>query len=104
MAGIPSVAATLWQADEQTIYTISEKFHEFLSQGMPKDEALQKAKLFFIKTSSSENPFPYYWANIILVGNAEPIKLSESHHALWWIVITIVISAIVLLLIKKRLA
>jgi CHAT domain-containing protein len=104
LAGIPSVAATLWQADEQTIYKISEKFHEFLSQGMAKDEALQKAKLFFIKNSSSENPFPYYWANIVLVGNAEPITLSENHHALWWIVTIIVISIIILLVVKKRLA
>ena len=35
-AGIPSVAATLWNADEQTLYAITAKFHEYLSQGMPK--------------------------------------------------------------------
>jgi CHAT domain-containing protein len=102
LAGIPSVAATLWAADEQTIYTISEKFHEFLSQGMAKDEALQKAKLFFIKNSSSENPFPYYWANMILIGNEEPLKLSENHHAWWWIAIIIFLSAFTLLMRKKR--
>ena len=48
-AGIPSVAATLWKADEETIYAISEKFNQYLSEGMNKDEALQKAKLYFIQ-------------------------------------------------------
>ncbi|MEO7522600.1 MAG: CHAT domain-containing tetratricopeptide repeat protein, partial [Ferruginibacter sp.] len=84
ISGIPSVAATLWKADELTIYTISEKFHELLSQGIPKDEALQKAKLHFMNNGSSEKPFPYYWANLVLLGNEEPLRLSESHLA-WWI-------------------
>src|ERR1700693_6167889 len=38
-AGIPSVAATQWEADEQAIYAISEKFNEYISQGMNKDLA-----------------------------------------------------------------
>ncbi|MEJ7736674.1 MAG: CHAT domain-containing tetratricopeptide repeat protein [Chitinophagaceae bacterium] len=82
--GIPSVAATMWKADEQAIYAISDKFHEFLSQGLPKDVALQKAKLHFINKGGSEKPVPYYWANMILIGNQEAIKLSENDHTWWW--------------------
>ncbi|MEO8148717.1 MAG: CHAT domain-containing protein, partial [Bacteroidia bacterium] len=33
-AGIPAIAATLWNADEDMIYEISTKFHECLSRGM----------------------------------------------------------------------
>ncbi len=86
-AGITSVAATLWKADEQTIYSISEKFNEYLSEGMTKDEALQKAKLYFIQNNSnSENMLPYYWANMILIGNADAIKLTTTHSNFgWWI-------------------
>jgi len=104
-AGIPSVAATLWNADEQSLYAITEKFHEFLSQGMPKDEALQKAKLYFIENSGTEKPLPYYWANIILVGDAEPIKLAENHHTGWWIagiVFTITVIMLVVQTFKDR--
>ncbi len=42
-AGIPSVSATLWNADEETIYNISNSFNKYLSEEMNKDEALQKA-------------------------------------------------------------
>jgi CHAT domain-containing protein len=92
-AGIPSVAATLWKADDQTIYAISEKFHEYLSQGIPKDEALQKAKLLFMQNNDGEKLLPYFWANMVLAGNAEPIKLSAKVNEWWWIVFTCVLLA-----------
>ena len=85
-AGIPSVAATLWKADEQAIYSISEKFNQYLSEGMNKDEALQKAKLFFIQSNSNnEKLLPYYWANMILIGNTDAINLETTHNNYWWI-------------------
>ncbi len=77
-AGISSVAATLWKADEQTIYEISKKFNEYLSEGMNKDEALQKAKLYFIQHNSNEKMLPYYWANMIVIGNTDVIKFINS--------------------------
>ena len=83
-AGIPAVASTLWQADEKSTYAITELFHRNLSQGMRKDEALQKAKLEFIRSHDGEELLPYYWANMILIGNAEPIKL-RTVHSYWWV-------------------
>jgi CHAT domain-containing protein len=85
-AGIPSVAATLWAADEQAIYIISEKFNEFISEGMNKDEALQKAKLFYIRQDKRGNILPYYWADMILIGNTEPVKFSAGFKMNWLIV------------------
>jgi len=90
-AGIPSVAATLWKADEDAIYVISEKFNQYLSEGKPKDEALQKAKLYFIKNNTgNEKLLPYYWANLILIGNADKLDLTASANSsvsnwLWFI-------------------
>lgn len=88
IAGIPSVAATLWKADERTIYSISEKFNQYLSEGMDKDEALQKAKLYFIRNNTgSEKLLPYYWANMILIGNADAINLTTKNNNFWlWII------------------
>ncbi|MFT4152632.1 CHAT domain-containing protein [Parafilimonas sp.] len=95
-AGIPSVAATLWKADEETIYAISEKFNEYLAEGMNKDEALQKAKSDFIQANSSEKMLPYYWANMILIGNADTVNLNVSsgnsnNKYLWLTAIIIII-------------
>jgi CHAT domain-containing protein len=106
-AGISSVAATLWKADEQTIYTISEKFNEYLSEGMNKDEALQKAKLYFVQhNSNSEKLLPYYWANMILIGNADAILLQPKHHYYYeWLISGIVVLiclGIIFLILRKK--
>ncbi|MDB5248412.1 MAG: hypothetical protein JWQ40_2806 [Segetibacter sp.] len=106
-AGIPSVAATLWQADEQTIYEISRKFHEYLSKGISKDEALQKAKLYFVQNSDKDRQLPYYWANLILVGNAEPLHLRGNNNQWFWaagLAFTAIAVFIVGYYLKKRLA
>jgi CHAT domain-containing protein len=84
-AGIPSVAATLWQADEQSIYVITSAFHRRLASGMDKDEALRESKLEFIRAPGDRSRgLPYYWANMILVGNPQPLVLSSSRGFSWW--------------------
>ncbi|MBV9962024.1 MAG: CHAT domain-containing protein [Parafilimonas sp.] len=100
-AGIPCVAATLWKADEQTIYSISEKFNEYLAEGMTKDEALQKAKLFFIQGNSSEKLLPYYWANMIVIGNTDGIKLinGTSSISVWHFIYFCISLSVVLIFI-----
>jgi tetratricopeptide (TPR) repeat protein len=82
-AGIPAVAATQWMADESAIYTISEKFNEYISDGMNKDEALQKAKLFYMYSDRQGSLLPCYWADMVLIGNAEPVKTSSGRDRGW---------------------
>ena len=102
-AGIPAVSATLSKADEQTIYAISEKFNEYLADGMKKDEALQKAKLDFIHANSSEKTLPYYWANMILIGNADAIHLQPNHFGAYlWLAGLLLILIPAAFIIKKK--
>ncbi len=101
-AGIPAVCATLWKADEETIYAISYTFHTLLSKGMQKDEALQKARLNFMKQGSREKMLPYYWANMVLMGNPEPVKLLPPAGISWWMVIVVVILAGATVYIRYR--
>jgi len=104
IAGIPSVAATLWKADEQTIYAISEKLNEYLSEGMPKDEALRKAKLYFIENNSAEKTFPYYWANMILIGNTDVIQFEQKNKFdyLWLMGTGLLVMASTIIIYFKR--
>jgi CHAT domain-containing protein len=83
-AGIPAVAATLWQADEQSIYAITAAFHARLARGMDKDEALRESKLEFIRSSDRGRSLPYYWANMVLVGNPQPLVLAGGWSFSWW--------------------
>ena len=102
-AGIPAVAATLWKADEGAIYALSDKFHEYLSEGMRKDEALQKAKLHFINQGGREKLLPYFWANMVLMGNAEPVTFFHSSSVSWWVIIFVpVLLGACYIIIRKR--
>ena len=102
-AGIPSVAATLWKADEEAVYAISDKFNEYLSKGMRKDDALQKAKLYFMEQGDKERLLPYYWANMVLMGNAEPVTFSHSVSVPWWLVIFVpVLAGACYIIIRKK--
>ncbi|GGB82194.1 CHAT domain-containing protein [Dyadobacter sediminis] len=93
-AGIPSIAATLWKADEQAIYAVSVYFHKYLSQGLSKDKALQKAKLDFISENSMEKFLPYYWANLVLIGNPEPIQFTTNTN-LWWLILAVTVTILI---------
>ncbi len=75
--GIPSVTSTLWTADEEATYWISEKFHLYLRDGLNKDIALKKAKLDFMRSGMKASLLPYYWANIVLVGNSSMMDFSK---------------------------
>jgi CHAT domain-containing protein len=104
-AGIPSVSATLWKADEETIYTISNTFHALLSKGMRKDEALQKSKLLFMESGGKEKLLPYYWANMIIIGNADAVVLSSPPAYRWWLnagIIFAIIFIVIILLVRVR--
>ncbi|HXO76550.1 MAG TPA: CHAT domain-containing protein, partial [Puia sp.] len=82
-AGIPAVAATLWEADESAIYAVSGRFHHYLSRGEPKDLALQKAKLDYIRNSDRSAMLPWYWANLIIIGNTAPVRLAIAPTGRW---------------------
>jgi hypothetical protein len=93
-AGIPAVAATQWMADELAIYAISQRFNEFISRGMNKDDALQQAKLFYIDHDKAGSPLPCYWADMILIGNTEPIAFSQN-PGFGWVIPVILLSILV---------
>jgi tetratricopeptide (TPR) repeat protein len=85
--GIPAVAATQWMADESAIYSISQKFNEFIAVGMTKDEALRKAKLFYMYEDRHGSLLPCYWADMILIGNTDPVRFERGWNV--WFVVTV---------------
>jgi CHAT domain-containing protein/tetratricopeptide (TPR) repeat protein len=83
MAGIPSTVTNLWQADNQATYQLTESFYNYLKMGMPKDLALQKAKLGFLRDDKTDHLLPYYWAATIVLGDTAPLHAQvNSNHLL----------------------
>lgn len=78
-AGAFSVVATDWQAESIPMYAISEVFYELIVAGVPKDLALQEARIRFLRTASRCFILPYYWAGISLSGNCRAVFSSKQH-------------------------
>lgn len=85
-AGCPSLVMSLWNIDEKVSAEVIERFYDYLADGLPKHEALRKAKLDHLATATDELAMPYYWAGLVLVGDVEPVGLSWWSRYRWWLV------------------
>lgn len=102
-AGSESILTTLWEIDEISSSQIVTYFYDFLSEGLPKDEALKKAKLKYLSTAEGRAASPQYWAGLVLIGDTAPIQLQTGINPLWWWLAGILaIVAISFFLFKRR--
>ncbi|MCI4669538.1 MAG: CHAT domain-containing protein [Bacteroidia bacterium] len=99
--GVPSIVASLWQADENSSYQIMIDFYNGLGEGIEKDEALRNAKLSYIE--SSEQAFPFYWAHMLHRGSTEPIKINpERNYSLLFFLGIILLFAVGMIIFRRR--
>ena len=100
-AGSESMLTSLWKIDEKSSSEIIESFYENLSDGLPKNEALQKAKLSYLARAEGRTLAPQYWAGMILIGDTSPIELSSGWH--WGYLLLFGLAVMLLILyLKKR--
>ncbi len=74
--GVPSVLTTLWSVENRATYDITNLFYQYVDQGLPKDVALQRAKLEWLRTAEGADQLPNVWAGLILIGDTEPLNRS----------------------------
>lgn len=100
-AGCPSVMASLWKADDAATAYISKRLHRYLEKGLPKDIALQKAKIDYLDDESIEGRFksPAYWSHLVLIGNSQPVTRSSNF---WLILLSCLLFAGFMALLFKR--
>lgn len=71
-AGSQAIIATLWNVDETQSQEVAGKFYDFLESGHTLSGSLKKAKLAYLKeTTVDELASPYYWAGLIVQGDAD---------------------------------
>ncbi|WP_452228803.1 CHAT domain-containing protein [Lacinutrix sp. MEBiC02404] len=98
-AGVPSTVTSLWKVPDKETSQIMESFYRYLKTGVPKNKALQNAKLDYLNTV--EDGFlkhPFYWAGFVLSGDISPIEMGTSY---WWLLFIIIPGFLILL--RKRL-
>lgn len=81
-AGSESILTSLWEIDEESSSRIVKLFYDNLAEGMPKDEALRKAKLNYISSAEGRTAAPQYWAGLVLIGDTSPVNLTKDIE--WW--------------------
>lgn len=70
LAGSKSVAASLWNVNDEATAVLMARFYTELTAGKPRDEALSAARLSLIRGTNARLKDPYYWAPFILIGAA----------------------------------
>ncbi len=101
-AGCKSVITSLWKADDIATAFIIKRLHYYLQKGLAKDEALQKAKLDYLKSNEIEDRFknPAYWGHLVLIGEYQPLVKPLFR---WWIpVLIIALLAVAFVLLRKK--
>ena len=78
-AGAGAVVGASWEAHNRACGMITENFQRNLDDGLPKDVALQKAKLAFMESKESQDlDHPFYWANLTLIGNNQALSPEQK--------------------------
>ena len=73
-AGCPSLVATLWSVSDYSTKKIMVDFYKHLKNGDSKDIALQKAKLNYLRTGQPSQKMPYFWTNLVLIGETKALS------------------------------
>jgi len=103
-AGVPALVVSLWKVEDEATADLMKAFYLNLSEGDPKDIALQKAKLSYLKEHSDELNHPYYWSSFIQLGNTLPIQL-EKRGLSWYLILSmIILIPIIVFAIRKAIA
>lgn len=99
-AGCPNIAMSLWQANDRSTGEIVSDFFRRLNRGEGKAAALRNASLDYLKNADERYAHPFYWGNMMLIGDDEPLV----HRWLWWLLIPALSAAVLLLFytIRKR--
>jgi len=69
LAGSKSVLGTLWSVEDSATETVMSRFYLYLSRGLDKGAALQRAKCDFLKRYQGDIA-PFYWAGLVLGGDS----------------------------------
>ena len=80
-------------------------FYDFLEKGLSKSEALKRAKIHYLKTTSDPHlRTPYYWAGFVISGDVSPVKLNKNSSTNWSYFIwpLLIISSLTLFYLKTR--
>lgn len=101
-AGSHAVISAQWSAHDRSSAFITTRFYHYINQGIDKDYALQKAKIDFLNSElGNELNHPFFWANLTLTGNTNPIE-SPTYSNIYLITLIPIIFIFMIYAYKKN--
>jgi len=102
-AGVASTVMSLWQVPDASTSTLIQEFYRNLKTELPKDVAMQQAKLNFLEnTISLKQAHPFYWAALLNYGNQSVIDLPQKSMVWIWSIVGLGILLSLFIFWKKR--
>jgi CHAT domain-containing protein len=86
--GVKTVAYSLWPVADNSGSVLVSGFYKELKKNEPLDDALRDTKLSFIESTDPVKAHPYYWANFMIAGNTDPVRLYK--YPVWLKVLVLV--------------
>ena len=100
-AGVPSILMSLWKVPDKETKKIMIAFYKYLEKGENKSDAIRKAKIEYLTSTSDKNLLhPYYWAGFVLNGNSN--QLFNHHTNYNYYILGLVIFFLIWYMLKKR--
>ena len=84
-AGSQSTVMSLWSVRAEAAGDILKAFYQHLQDGLPKDEALRRAKLAYFqgKSTSVSQGHPVMWAALVAIGDMKPLVPAKGGWVIW---------------------
>ena len=85
-AGARNILSTQWNASDKATATIISDFYSNIRHGESKANAIQNAKLNYLKNTDNIGAQPFFWSNFNLYGDESEIALETPFLAnFWWL-------------------
>jgi len=85
-AGVPNVVMSKWPVSDWSTQVLMKAFYNNLKLGMPKDEALQQAKLKYLEDNKKKPKMlaPFFWGSFVISGNNTPVDALITSGTSYW--------------------
>lgn len=101
--GYPSIIMSLWEIPDgvATPMILEELFKNF-SKGLPKDEALRQAKLYYLDhVGTASYTHPALWSELVLIGDNSPLPIKGNSFPIYWLFAALLLVPGIYFLLRK---
>ncbi len=102
-AGCPSMVMSLWEVtDNKQTTDIIGSFLRAVKMETDKDLALHQAKLDYLDKADENTAHPFFWSELVLIGDTVPLSMGSIFSLTEWSIIGIVgLIAVILIFVRQ---